>query len=77
VSEDEDYGETILPATGNMVKFHNRNKVYLEVSGGYGNGIYYQEVHLLMRSEDGDFAQGWFSLEGLRLALEKAGAVSE
>ena len=43
---------------------------FLEVSGGGGNTSV-PEVHLLMRSNDGEFSQGWFVLSALKEALEE------
>jgi hypothetical protein len=47
---------------------HDSNDSFLEVSVGSGNTDQ-PEVHLLIRSNDGDFAQSWFDLADLRAAL--------
>lgn len=68
----DDYNETIIPATGNEEKSHDNYDTFLEVSGGGGNFYPGPEVHLLMRSNDGEFAQGWFPLDAVLAAIEKA-----
>ncbi len=52
----------VIPATGNS----GRSDVFLEVSWGVGNLDEDEpEVHLMMRTDYGDFAQGWFRLADL------------
>lgn len=59
-----------LSATGNGMKSHDKYDTFLELSGGDGNSPYIAEVHLLIRSNDGDFAQGWFDIDVLIAELE-------
>lgn len=73
---NEDHGETVIEATGNGMKTHDRYDTFLEVTGGSGNRQA-PEVHLLMRSNDGEFSQGWFYIYELRDAIRKAEAYSE
>lgn len=56
---------TILPATGND---HDMTETFMEVSHGEGNTDG-DEIHVLIRSNDEEFAQGWFSLPDLLTAL--------
>lgn len=62
---------TPIPATGNGMKSHDTYDTFLEVSGGSGNRNE-PEVHLLLRSNDGDFAQGWFLIEDVLGAITAA-----
>lgn len=59
----------VLSATGNVLKA--RHCTFLEVCGGEGN-LSDDEVHLLMRSSDGKFAQSWFNAGALVEAIERA-----
>lgn len=69
------YNTTLLQATGNNLDRPDEH-TFLEVSGGGGNtGV--PEVHLMLRSNDGEFAQGWFVLDQLEDAVRWAGEASE
>lgn len=59
-----------IAATGNKMKSHDSYDTFLEISGGIGNGYPNGEVHLLMRSNDGEFSQGWFPLDVLLAELK-------
>jgi len=61
----------IIPATGNGMKSHATYDGFLEVTQGQGNRNE-PEVHLLMRSNDGDFAQGWFLIGEVLSAVSDA-----
>lgn len=62
--------EHTIPATGNGMKTSDRRDGFLDVSGGEGNTTE-KEVHLLIRTNDGDFAQGWFLLADVQAALSQ------
>lgn len=62
----------IIEATGNATKSHSNYDTFLEVTDGFGNFYPGPEVHLLMRSNDGEWAQGWFSVDQLLAAIERA-----
>lgn len=68
---DEHPETIIIEATGNETESHSNYDTFLEVSGGSGNFYPGPEVHLLMRSNDGEFAQGWFPVDQLLAAIEK------
>lgn len=69
------YEIIVLEATGNNPDRPDEH-TFLEVSGGGGNtGA--PEVHLMLWSSDGEFAQGWFSLDQLEDAVRRAGEASE
>lgn len=68
IDYEAEYGETILIATGDGSENY---PTVLEVSGGSGNTDY-PEIHLLIHSEDDEFAQGWFNFHDLVEALLKA-----
>lgn len=52
---------TVIAATGNGMKSHDRYDTFLEVSGGGGNHDDLAEVHLRIRSNDGhNQGQSWF-----------------
>ena len=66
------YREVTLAATGNNWGPHETHHTFLEIeTGDITNGNTDEpEVHLLIRSNDGEFAQGWFLLSEIRKALE-------
>lgn len=61
----------ILGATGNNMDSHDATHTFLEVTGGSGNTSE-EEVHLLMRSNDGEFSQAWFNVADLLNAIHRA-----
>lgn len=65
----KDYGFSTIAATGNNLSL--RDSIHMEVSGGYGN-LTENEVHILIRSKTGDFAQGWFNVDEITEAINKA-----
>lgn len=69
---DEYPDPIIIEATGNETKSHSNYDTFLEVTGGSGNFYPGPEVHLLMRSNDGEFSQGWFPADQLLAAIERA-----
>lgn len=68
--------DAVIPATGNGMKSHATYDAFLEVSHGWGNSPA-PEVHLLMRSNDGDFAQGWFRIDALMEAVHGKSSVDQ
>lgn len=65
--------ETVIGATGNGMKSHDTYDTFMEVTGGEGNLWESEpEVHLLLKSNDGDFAQGWFRVSDLLVAIGRA-----
>lgn len=65
--DTDDYNKTVVPATGNIVK-PGRHETFVEVTGGEGN-LDGGEVHLLLRSDGGELAQGWFPASDLLGAI--------
>lgn len=70
----KDYNGSVIYATG-MTR--SDQFVRLTVSGGDGNTDEHREVHLMLWSSDGEFAQGWFNLDQLEYAVRRAGEESE
>jgi len=66
----EEHGLRIA-ATGNALK-GGIHEQFLTVTGGSGNSEDNSEVHLQLDGCCGDFAQGWFRVDHLRLAIDTA-----
>lgn len=64
------YNEITIAATGNEMKSHDNDDVFLQLSGGSGNGYENGEIHLLIRSNNGAFCQGWFPYDVLLAELK-------